>query len=64
MTVVDVIRKKLKEQADNIGIHLATGQPVDYSAYRDVVGQLRSMNLAIAIIDEVLKTSEDADNAS
>lgn len=58
--IIQIVRKKLKELHNEMAFHLATGVARDFADYKYQCGTMKGVDMAQAVIDEVL---EEIDNA-
>ena len=61
-TVLDVLKKKLLDLRELRTEATSTGQPKDWTDYRQCVGEIRGLDLALSeleILDRRLKEAED-----
>lgn len=61
-TVYDVLLQKHEEDVASSIQFLASGGAKDYSEYREVVGRIRGLQLAIQSVKDLAQSQESADD--
>jgi len=61
-TVYDVLIQKHEEDVDSLIQFLAGGGVKDFAEYREVVGRIRGLRLAIQTTTDLLRSMKDNDD--